>query len=66
MAMKVNGRYGRFTPRPVQQPFYAKRANRQEQQRRELAANRQAWLAKHRACANGASLAVAVAVAVVN
>ena len=50
--MKINGRYGPFTPKPEQAPYYRKRQRRQEAARREQVAQRAAWLDKHRSCAN--------------
>lgn len=57
--MKVYGRYGSFTPKPQQLPYYAKRARRQQQQRQERAASLQEWLARHKSCANGCGQPVA-------
>ena len=57
--MKVLGRYGFFTPRPDQAPFYAKREKRRQQQQREAAQAQAEWLKKHQACANGCGKPVA-------
>lgn len=57
--MKINGRYGPFTPKPEQAPYYRKRQRRQEATRREQVAQRAAWLDKHRSCANGCGQPVA-------
>ena len=57
--MKINGRYGPFTPKPEQAPYYRKRQRRQEAARREQVAQRAAWLDKHRSCANGCGQPVA-------
>lgn len=57
--MKVQGRYGMFTPRPDQAAFYAKRAKKQQQQRAEASRRTAEWLDKHRTCANGCGKDVA-------
>lgn len=57
--MKINGRYGRFTVRPDQQPFYAKRAKRDADQRRQAQAQEAEWLERHKTCANGCGQPVA-------
>lgn len=51
--MKVQGRYGTFTPRPDQAPIYAKRAKAQKKKRAEAARSLAAWLELHKRCANG-------------
>ncbi|WP_247394640.1 hypothetical protein [Ralstonia pseudosolanacearum] len=53
LPMKLNGRYGPFTPKPGQAPFYRQR------QQRQAAARRAAWLDPHRTCANGCGQSVA-------
>lgn len=57
--MKVLGRYGFFTPRPDQAPFYAKREKKRQQQQREAVQAQAEWLAKHKECANGCGKPVA-------
>ncbi|CAH0444143.1 hypothetical protein LMG10661_00677 [Ralstonia syzygii subsp. syzygii] len=57
--MKINGRYGPFSPKPDQAPYYRKRQRRQEATRRQQTAERAAWLNKHRTCANGCGRPVA-------
>ncbi|MFC4523639.1 hypothetical protein [Cupriavidus pinatubonensis] len=57
--MKINGRYGRFTPRTSQQPYYAKRAKREQRAQLEAAARLRDWLDKHNTCANGCGQPVA-------
>ena len=57
--MNVLGRYGFFTPRPDQAPFYAKREKRRQQQQREAVQAQAEWLKKHQACANGCGKPVA-------
>ncbi|WP_374515967.1 hypothetical protein [Niveibacterium sp.] len=57
--MKIAGRYGRFKPKAHQSDFYAKRAKREAQVRREAAGSLSAWLAHHQTCANGCGQPVA-------
>ncbi len=57
--MKVYGRYGRLTPKPQQAGYYAKRAKRQQQERQARAVSLQAWLERHKSCANGCGQPVA-------
>lgn len=57
--MKVYGRYGSFTPKPQQAGYYAKRAKRQQQERQARAVSLQAWLERHKSCANGCGQPVA-------
>ncbi len=57
--MKVSGRYGRFKPKPQQAAFYAKRAQREQQERQRRAASLRAWLEQHKYCANGCGQPVA-------
>lgn len=58
-AMKVNGRYGLFTPRQNQAASYAKRAKREAEQRKARAVQLAAWLDKHKSCAAGCGKPVA-------
>lgn len=51
--MKVFGRYGSFRPKPQQAGIYMKRAKHQQQARQVRAVSLQAWLERHRSCANG-------------
>ena len=57
--MKVSGRYGTFTPKPHQAGYYAKRAQRQQQQRQAQATSLRAWLEQHKSCANSCGQPVA-------
>lgn len=57
--MKVNGRYGLFTPCPDQAASYAKRAKREAEQRKARAAQLAVWLDKHKSCAAGCGKPVA-------
>lgn len=51
--MKVQGRYGTFTPRPSQADFYAKRSKKQRQKSTDAVRSLKNWLDKHQSCANG-------------
>lgn len=57
--MRVKGRFGWFTPKPAQVPFYSRRAAAQGRARRAAAAALAAWLEKHSTCANGCGRPVA-------
>lgn len=57
--MKISGRYGTFTPRPDQAPYYAKRAKAQKAKRAAVQRALAEHLAMHRTCANGCGKAVA-------
>lgn len=51
--MKVNGLYGRFTPRPAQVAAYRRRAAAQVTANMQRSEALIAWLEKHKSCSNG-------------
>jgi hypothetical protein len=57
--MKVYGRFGAFTPRPDQVPYYAKRAKAQAKKRATAQRNLAEWLHKYSSCINGCGKPVA-------
>lgn len=57
--MKVQGRYGTFTPRPDQAPIYASRAKKQREQQAQQTRGLAEWLEQHKVCANGCGKPVA-------
>lgn len=57
--MKVSGRYGSFRPKAHQAAVYGERAKREARQQREAAGSLQAWLERHKTCANGCGKPVA-------
>jgi hypothetical protein len=57
--MKINGRFGTFTPRPDQTAYYAKRAKAQARKRTEAQRSLAAWLDKYSSCINGCGKPVA-------
>lgn len=57
--MKISGRYGAFTPRPDQAPFYAKRAKAQAAERAAAQRSLAEHLWMYRTCTNGCGKPVA-------
>ncbi len=57
--MKVSGRFGSFRPKPHQKAFYAQRAKREASQQRLASSSLEAWLERHKTCANGCGKPVA-------